>query len=371
MSGARPTVLLVGGTLDLGGTEGQFAEVACRLDRSRFDVRVSCMRPEGPLRSRLEAAGVSVGRAGRGSLRPVGFVSALVPLVRELRAHDVRIVHSFDYYSNLLCVPAARLSGRSTAIASQRDLGNLRSAARQRVHDLALRLAHRVVVNSEAVRDALIHSGRIAPSRLTLVRNGVDLERFRPRRRAPRSASDPVTVVTLANLRPEKGLTDLLDAAAIVRTRLPSCRFQIWGDGPLRGELEARALALGLDGTLELRGRTEAPEAVLRAADLFALPSHSEASSNGILEAMASGLPVVATRVGGNPLLVEDRTTGLLVPARDPGALAESIVRLVENPDDAARYGDAALERIRRRFSTASMIRELECVYGELLGEES
>ncbi|MET0153054.1 MAG: glycosyltransferase [Candidatus Binatia bacterium] len=370
MSGARPTILLVGGTLELGGTEGQFAEVACRLDRSRFDVRVSCMRPEGPLRSRLEAAGVSIGRAGRGSLRPVGFVSALVPLVRELRAHDVRIVHSFDFYSNLLCVPAARLSGRSTAIASQRDLGNLRSAPRQRVHDLALQFAHLVVVNSEAVRDALVRSGRIAASRLTVVRNGVDLARFRPRRGEPRSAADPVTVVTLANLRPEKGLTDLLDAAAILRRRLPACRFQVWGDGPLRGELEARALALGLDGTLELRGRTEAPEAVLRSADVFALPSHSEASSNGILEAMASGLPVVATRVGGNPLLVEDGATGLLVPARDPGALAESIARLVENPDEAARFGDAALERIRRRFSTESMIRELESVYGGLLGQE-
>jgi glycosyltransferase involved in cell wall biosynthesis len=262
------------------------------------------------------------------------------------------------------------LSGRSTAIASQRDLGNLRSAPRQRVHDLALQFAHLVVVNSEAVRDALVRSGRIAASRLTVVRNGVDLARFRPRRGEPRSAADPVTVVTLANLRPEKGLTDLLDAAAILRRRLPACRFQVWGDGPLRGELEARALALGLDGTLELRGRTEAPEAVLRSADVFALPSHSEASSNGILEAMASGLPVVATRVGGNPLLVEDGATGLLVPARDPGALAESIARLVENPDEAARFGDAALERIRRRFSTESMIRELESVYGGLLGQE-
>jgi glycosyltransferase involved in cell wall biosynthesis len=328
------------------------------------------MRPEGPLRSRLEAAGVSIGRAGRGSLRPVGFVSALVPLVRELRAHDVRIVHSFDFYSNLLCVPAARLSGRSKAIASQRDLGNLRSMPRQRVHDVALRFADLVVVNSEAVRDTLVRSGRIAAKRLTVVRNGVDLARFRPRMRQPRSADDPLTVVTLANLRPEKGLADLLDAAAIVRGRMPACRFQIWGDGPLRGELESRAVALGLDGTVELRGRTEAPEAVLRDADLFALPSHSEASSNGILEAMASGLPVVATRVGGNPLLVEDGITGLLVPARDPGALAESIARLAENPGEAARLGDAAVEKIRSRFSTETMLQALEGIYGELLAEE-
>jgi glycosyltransferase involved in cell wall biosynthesis len=368
MSQALPTILLMGGTLELGGTEGQFAEVACGIDRSRFHVRVSCVRPEGPLRSKLEAAGVSVASATRGSMRPAAFVSALVPLVRELRDHDVRLIHSFDYASNLLSVPAARLARRTFAIASQRDLGNLRSAPREGLQRLTLRLAHRVLVNSEAVRDALLRSGRLPANRVTVVRNGVDLRRFHPRRKQSRAAGDPVTVVTLANLRPEKGLGDLLDAAAIVRGRAPACRFQIWGDGPLRAELAVRARSLGLDGTLELCGRTETPESVLRAADVFALPSHSEASSNGILEAMASGLPVVATRVGGNPFLVEDGATGFLVPPGDPGALAESVVRLVEQPDEAERLANAALERTRSRFSTESMLRELEGIYDNLVG---
>jgi glycosyltransferase involved in cell wall biosynthesis len=368
MSGARPTILLMGGTLELGGTEGQFAEVACGIDRSRFEVRVSCVRPEGPLRAKLEAAGVSVGCAGRGSLRPVGFVSALVPLVRELRIHDVRLVHSFDYYSNLLCVPAARLARRTLVIASQRDLGNLRSAPRERLQRVVLRLAHRVLANSEAVRDALVRSGRISASRVAVVRNGVDLRRFHPRCRERRAPGDAVTVVTLANLRPEKGLGDLIDVAAILRGRAPACRFQIWGEGSLRTELAARARSLGLDGTFELCGRTQTPESVLRAAHVFALPSHSEASSNGILEAMASGLPVVATRVGGNPFLVEHGATGFLVPPRDPGAFAESIIRLVEHPDEAQRLGNAALQRVRSQYSTQSMLRELERVYDDLVG---
>ncbi len=370
MSGSRPTILLMGGTLDLGGTEGQFAEVACGLDRSRFDVRVSCVRPEGPLRSKLEAVGISVGRAGRGSLRPMGFVSALMPLVRELRAHDVRLVHSFDYASNLLCVPAARLARRTLVVASQRDLGNLRSALRERIQDLTLRLAHRVLVNSEAVRDVLVRSGRIPANRLGVVENGVDVRRFHPRRGEPRALGDPVTVVTLANLRQEKGLGDLLDAAAIVRRRSPACRFQIWGEGPLRSELAARALSLGLEGTLELRGKTRTPETVLRNADIFALPSHSEASSNGILEAMATGLPVVATQVGGNPFLVEHGATGSLVPRGDAVALAESILRLVDHPDEAERLGRAALERTRSRFSTESMLRALERFYDGVLSQE-
>jgi glycosyltransferase involved in cell wall biosynthesis len=368
MSRVRPTILLMGGTLELGGTEGQFAEVACGIDRSRFEVRVSCVRPEGPLRSKLEAAGVLVGCATRGSLRPAAFLSALVTLVRELRVHDVRLIHSFDYASNLLCVPAARLARRTLAIASQRDLGNLRSPPRERLQGLTLRLAHRVLVNSEAVRDTLVRSGRVPANRVTVVRNGVDLRRFHPRCREPRAPGDAVTVVTLANLRPEKGLGDLLDVAAIVRGRSPACRFQIWGEGPLRAELAARARSLGLDGTIELCGRTQTPESVLRAADVFALPSHSEASSNGILEAMASGLPVVATRVGGNPFLVEHGATGLLVPPGDPSAFAESVIRLVEHPNEAERLANAALERTRSRYSSESMLRELEGVYDDLVG---
>jgi glycosyltransferase involved in cell wall biosynthesis len=358
----------MGGTLELGGTEGQFAEVACGIDRSRFDVRVSCVRPEGPLREKLEAAGVSVGCAGRGSLRPVGFVSALIPLVRELRVHDVRLVHSFDYYSNVLCVPAARMARRTVVIASQRDLGNLRSAPRERLQRVVLRLADRVLANSEAVRDALVRAGRIPAGRVAVIRNGVDLERFHPSDRKPREPGDAVTIVTLANLRPEKGLGDLVDVAAIVRGRSPACRFQIWGDGALRTELAARARSLGLGGTLEFCGRTQTPESVLRAADVFALPSHSEASSNGILEAMACGLPVVATRVGGNPFLVEHGATGLLVPPRDPGSFAESVIRLVEHPDEALRLGNAALQRARSQYSTRSMLRALEHVYDDLVG---
>ena len=370
MASALPVALLMGDTLDVGGTEGQFVEVACRIDRCRFDVRLSCVRPEGPLRARLDAAGLSVFQTGKGSLRPARFVAALVPLVAYLRRNRVRLVHSFGFYSNLLAVPAARLSRCSAAIASQRDLGNLRSTREANIHTRVLRWADRVLVNSPAIVDAL-RAGGIHPRRIALVPNGVDLSRFHPPAAERAGANGVVTVATLGNLRPEKGIADFVEAAALVRRRAPSCRFVVWGEGALRAELSRRAAELGLNGALDLRGATSEPEAALRETDVFVLPSHSEASSNSLIEAMATGLPIVATRVGGNPHMVMDGANGYLVPPRAPDALAERVLDLVGDAAKRRRFG-AESERIaRERFSPARMLRDVEALYDEVLAEGS
>jgi len=369
MASALPVALLMGDTLDVGGTEGQFVEVACRIDRRRFDVRVSCVRPEGPLRARLDAAGLVVFQTGKGSLRPARFVAALLPLVAYLRRNHVRLVHSFGFYSNLLAVPAARLS-RCAAIASQRDLGNLRSTREARIHTRVLRWADRVLVNSPAIVDAL-RAGGIDRRRIALVPNGVDLSRFHPPAAERAGANGVVTVATLGNLRPEKGIADFVEAAALVRRRAPSCRFVVWGEGALRAELSRRAAELGLNGALELRGATSEPEAAMREMDVFVLPSHSEASSNSLIEAMASGLPIVATRVGGNPHMVADGANGYLVPPRAPDALADRVLDLVGDPAKRRRFG-AESERIaRERYSPARMLRDVEALYDEVLDEGS
>jgi glycosyltransferase involved in cell wall biosynthesis len=120
-----------------------------------------------------------------------------------------------------------------------------------------------------------------------------------------------------------------------------------------------------------LAGATEAPAAALRGLDVFALPSFSEASSNALLEAMATGLPVVATRVGGSALAVEDGVTGLLVPPRDPAALAKALVTLIEDRQLAARLGAAALARVRAAHGLPAMLGGLEALYARTLGRAS
>jgi glycosyltransferase involved in cell wall biosynthesis len=365
---SRRTVLLLGDTLHRGGSEGQFVEVACGLDRSRWDVRVACLRTQGPLRERLIAAGVTAKSVGRGSLHPHRLVPAVLALARELRRSHIALVHCFDFYSDVLGVLAARLAGRRV-VASQRELGDLRSPRERRVYRLVLRAAHAVVVNSEAVAERLRAERVVPPERIVLVPNGVDTARFHPATRRPEDGT--VTVGTLGVLRPEKGLEDLVTAAALVRERCPRVQVVVHGDGPCREELSARIAALGLGDAVTLAGATDTPAEALRALDVFALPSRSEASSNALLEAMATGLPVVASRVGGTPLIVEDGVTGLLVPPRDPGELAKALVTVIEDRRRAARLGAAALERVRTTYALPAMLARLDALYVGTLGREA
>ena len=366
MSGPRFPVLLLGDTLNVGGTEGQFAEVACGLDRSRWDVHVACVRAEGPLRARLEGVGLQPWSVGPGSFKSPGLAVAVLRLAAYLRRHAIRLVHCFDFYSNVLGVPAARLARTPVVIASQRDMGNLRSRGQQSIHSVVLGLATHILVNSGAIAARLAHTRAAQHDRLEMVPNGVDLSRFEPV--AAPNGGDVTTVATLANLRPEKGLLQLVEAAAIVTRRAPRARFVIWGEGALRTDLEARIRTLGLTGRVEMRGATREPAQALQQCQIFVLASLSEASSNVVLEAMATGLPVVGTRVGGLPGLVDDNRTGLLVPPDDAPALAEAILRLVEAPDLRAEMGAQGRARALAEFGMDRLHERIDRFYCRALG---
>lgn len=359
-------MLLLGDTLNVGGTEGQFAEVACGLDRSRWDVHVACVRAEGPLRARLEDVGLQPWSLGPSSFKSPGLVVAMLRLAAYLRRHAVRLVHCFDFYSNIVGVPAARLARTPVVIASQRDMGNLRSRGQQSIHSIALGLATHILVNSEAIAACLAQTRAARHNRLEMVPNGVDLTRFEPV--AVPTSGEVTTVATLANLRPEKGLAQLVEAAAIVTRRAPRARFVIWGEGALRADLEARIRTLGLTGRVEMRGATREPAQALKQCQIFVLASLSEASSNVVLEAMATGLPVVGTRVGGIPGLVDDHRTGLLVPPDNAPALAEAILRLIEAPALATEMGAQGRARALAEFGMNRMHERIDRFYCRALG---
>jgi glycosyltransferase involved in cell wall biosynthesis len=185
---------------------------------------------------------------------------------------------------------------------------------------------------------------------------------------APPKIGEVPTVATLANLRPEKGLVQLVEAAAIVTRRAPRARFVIWGEGALRADLEARIRTLGLTGRVEMRGATREPAQALKQCQIFVLASLSEASSNVVLEAMATGLPVVGTRVGGIPGLVDDHRTGLLVPPDNAPALAEAILRLIEAPAMATEMGAQGRARALAEFGMNRMHERIDRFYCRALG---
>jgi glycosyltransferase involved in cell wall biosynthesis len=284
-----------------------------------------------------------------------------------MRSRGIAVAHSFDFSTNILALPAARLAGVRAVIGSQRNLGNLRSPSQQMVHDLCLRLATHIHVNCRAVRDRVLQSRGITQERLTVIPNGVDLRRFSPRMERPRHDTGLV-VGALSNLRPEKGLAQLLHAVATVRDRWPEVRLVIWGEGSQRHELEGLVASLNLAASVKLAGSTEFPEVVLRDLDVFVLPSLSEACSNGLMEAMATALPVIATSVGGNPEHVDDEITGLLVPPGDSTALAKAIARLIEDRAWAAQLGQQARAYAQSMLGMDRMVARTEALYVHALG---
>jgi glycosyltransferase involved in cell wall biosynthesis len=346
----------------MGGTERQFTEIARGLAPSRWDVRVACLRAEGPLRARLEEAGLKPWSCGVGSLKSPALVQGIWRLAQYIRRHRIALVHSFDFYSNLYGVLAGRLACTGIIIASQRDLGNLRPPAQQRINRIMLRLAHYVLANSEAAAIGVRQGGRTRPGHLIVVPNGVDAARFGALERG--SDARRVRVFgTVTNLRPEKGLTDLIRAAALLRGRYPEIRLVIWGEGPLRPELEVLIESLGLDDAVRLPGHTHEAERALSTMDAFILPSLSESCSNSLLEAMAVGLPVIASNTGGNPELVLDGSSGLLVRPGDAADLARAMAYLMDNPAVAAALGTNAAQRASIKFSLPSMLAGIDALY--------
>jgi glycosyltransferase involved in cell wall biosynthesis len=215
-----------------------------------------------------------------------------------------------------------------------------------------------VIAVSHDLRRILSDELRV-PRRVQVIHNGIDGERFvaaeRDGVRRELGLGDAFVVGTAAVLTRQKGLFHLLEAARLVKAADPGIRFVVAGDGPLRAELEARARTLGVDDVVRFVGyRRDVPE-LLAALDLHVMPSLWEGLPLALLEALASGKPIVATRVGGNPEVVEDGVNGLVVPPADPAAIARAVLALRRDPAARARMQAANLERFARRFSVGAM----------------
>lgn len=353
------------------------AHLATSLDPSRFDVHVACLQQEGPLYGGMAACGLPLTPYPiRGFLRP-GTLRQQLRFAAYLKHQSIDIVHAYGFYPIVFAVPVARLAGSQVVLASIRDSGDPWTRAQRLVQRCASRLAHCVLVNATAVR-ARLREGGYARRAIAVIRNGVDVNRFAPR---PPDAALRATlglppraplIVAVSRLNPMKGIDDYLKAAALLAGRFPEARFVIVGDGASRRDLEDQARLLGLAGRVVFTGTRLDVAAILSQAAISVAPSLSEGLSNVVLESMAAGVPVVATRVGGTPEILDDGVTGLLVPPCDAPALAGAIGRLLENEALAQRLGEAARARAVQRFSMHQMVRQTEGLYRALLrGERS
>jgi glycosyltransferase involved in cell wall biosynthesis len=344
-------------SLEVGGLEKLLVEFARHADRGWFDLRFVTLAGRGSLAGEVEALGWPVRALELGDgLRE--RARALGRLARLFARERVGVVHTHSEGPLLYGAPAARLARVRRVIHTRHhgpDLGRSRRALR------AMALASRCVdlvacVAEDGARHAVAEG--VPASRVVTVWNGIDLKRFACA--GPRPGGPAVAV---ARLTPEKDLATLLCASAEALTREPDFRLEIAGDGPLRGELEELAGSLGLGERVRFLGQVDDVAGLLGRAGLLVLSSVKEGVPLTLLEAMARGLPVVATRVGGCPEVVEDGRTGLLVPPGEPGALAAAVLALWRDHGRAAGMGRAGRERAESHFDVRRTVARYESMY--------
>jgi glycosyltransferase involved in cell wall biosynthesis len=369
--------LLMAQALSQGGSERQLAEIAKALNRSRFAVHVGCFRPEGLRTAELSREGIPILHLPVYSFRSFAAIRGAWQLAHYLRRQKIRLVHTFDTPMNCFAVPVARVSGTPVVLSSQRASRLLNGRAYRFMLRVSDHLADGVVVNCEAMRSHMINDEGVRPDYLRICYNGLDTEHFRPlpKLRPPELAGASLVIGVVCALRPEKGLPTLLEAFAKVVSGPPSAlrsglRLVIVGSGPMLETLRESSVRLGLQSKCHFEPSTGDVARWLQAIDIFVLPSLSEAFSNALMEAMACGCAVVASRVGGNPELVSDGNTGLLFPAGDASELADRLEQLIADQDLRTRVGAAASAQVREHFSLEESARKMEEIYEELLGRK-
>jgi glycosyltransferase involved in cell wall biosynthesis len=367
-----PRVAVVTSRFDVGGTERHLTRVIPELRRRGIDIVLYVMERGGPLESGLIAQGVPIEGAERGFLH---WPRATLQLARFLRRERPDIVHFFLPRPYIYGSLAAELVGHRRRIMSRRSLANYmaRYPAARTIERALHRRCLGLIGNSQAVVEQLTAECGDA-QKVGLLYNGVDIpdpampaERGRTRQNLQIS-EQAITLAVVANLIPYKGHRDLIEALALIHEAMPRpwSLLVIGRDDGIGGELKDRAGALGLADNIIWLGEQAGVDEFLRASDIFVLPSREEGFSNALLEAMAAGVPVIATAVGGNRDAVTDGESGLLVRPGNPSALGGAILKLAADAALRARLGAAARQRVRDYFSLDACVSGYEALYREI-----
>jgi glycosyltransferase involved in cell wall biosynthesis len=355
-------VTLVITQLGLGGTERQLVLLAEGLRTLGVDVDVVALYDGGPRLPDLVALGVPVRVLGmrRPPRRPLRFVSGSASLVRHLRNRRPDVVHAFLFDAYVLACPLARAAGVPVVVAGRRALSDYKAGRRvaRRMERVSSRAVDLVVANAQAVASDVIATEGVQASDVVVIPNAL------PSRGvvAATGSDGGSTVLCVANLWRYKGHHDLLRAVALLRERGVEIRLLLVGDGPERSEIER--LVAEQDLPVQLLGAREDVPELLARSDVFVLPSHTEGMNNALMEAVAAGLPVVATDVGGNPDVVG--AGGLLCPPRRPDLMADELEEVLREPSTRARLREAGLLQAATWTVDALARRHLD-EYGKVL----
>lgn len=363
----RPRVLQLLATGGTGGAQESYTGLLLRLDRTRYDVRAVSLSSGAAVR-RLRRLGIGV------EVVPDEDDDAAVEALTEyLVREEIDLLHAHMYRAEVAGTLAAIAGGTPVVVATVHSSRVRRAEDVQRLARLTPHMSH-LIVPSRSIAAKVRQEGR-GGAPFSIVPNGIDLDRFTVDHRGEAFraglgiARDAVLIGVVARLAPEKGVVHLLDAMPAVIAAAPTCWLVVVGDGPCADGLRAHAAALPYPARDRVRfvGRRDDVSAITSELDVAVLPSLREAQGISLVEAMARGRPVVASRVGGIPEVVTDGENGLLVPPADPRALSDALVRLAQSRRLRRRLGSAGRQTVEARFSLDAMVRRVEEIYdGEL-----
>lgn len=355
--------------LRIGGAQNVLYDIVTSLPQDRYRQLVVCLFGADETADRLRATGLEVVDLHMRSKLDIGVGWRLWRVLRDFGPH---LLHSHMFHANLLARILGRLAGVPRIVCTEHTMGQ-EGSARRLLNRLTAPLADRITAVSEPVgafaRDAI----GISPERVVVIPNGIDVQRCQsaltPEEARQRLGLAPkhFVVGTVGTLRQVKGTDMLLRAFAQLGQQLPQAQLLVVGDGPEWDALQALADELGIrDQTVFTGNRSDVAD-LLAAMGVFVLSSHWEGLPIAALEAMAAGLPVVATAVGGTPGVVLGGKTGLLVPASDPPALAQALQQLLSDPQRARAMGEAGRHRVEAHYTKQHMVEQMEALYQELL----
>ena len=353
-------ILQVCSVTTFGGGERHLADLSRALNDLGHEVYAASV-PGSPLSDELSF----LPHERTLALNKRSYVTNVKSLVAYVRAHNIEIVHAHAARDYHLAALAVRLAPRGQLVLTRHALFPLRSINRALLRNVGC-----VIAVSEAVAESVRSSGVIKASKITVVHNGIDVDRFT----RPAVGDGPVLVGTVGHLAPIKGHDVFVRAAALVSAHHPEARFVVIGEDKSpemtnRKSLESLISELGLTEIVSLPGWRDDMAAALSSLTLFVSAARSEPFGLAIVEAMAAGLPVVATASEGALEIIEDNVTGKLVPIDDPDALAHTINDLLDNPFERSRLAHNAHLAARDRYSLERMARDTERVYSELLSK--
>ena len=357
-------------SLEIGGMENGVVNLVNNLDDEIFENSICCLESEGPMKNRLFPGKAKVFLM---NIKPGIQYGLPFKLAKLFRKENIDIVHTHNFDSGLYGILGAKIGKVPVIVHGEHGSFLQNSPRRNQIGKWVCRKSDYIITMSSNLEEKLKSEWQIVDDKISYILNGLDYNKFAKSDKSDSLKNnlginpDSIVIGTVGRLVPVKDYATLIDAFALLKKRVQKSQLVFIGDGPLKNNLIEQAKKLGILDSVKMLGTRDDVAELLHIFDVFCLTSLTEGNSNTILEAMAAGLPIVATNVGGTPEIIQSGVNGILVPPRDPNALMEAIHKVITNRTLASQFGTSAQQWVQKERSLERMVQQYMDVYQSLL----